>query len=572
MSDIVPKSKLIGREIRFAIHLPRIDRYREDVHIVKEILHYDDGRKLPNILTIPNYEIPFYVTKEYYRDHKDKKESEDIEKLDRYTSTVSDLPSSVAARLGYKYVGASKRRDIQDSPYIYGIDVNSTVVLNRQYKDTWPTLTSNYKVAVLDIEGDARKKISTGTGITIISLTTKEEMLTVCTSKYVKGMSAEVVNKKIESIYDKHIPDSNIKRNCKRTLLVLENDVECIKEIFKRAHKLKPDFVAVWSLNFDLKAIINTLKKNGVDLRSVFCDPSLPDKHKYFRYIEGSLQKKTASGKMTNKAFEEQWHIAECTAHFQFVDAMSSYNKIRGAEANLAGGYGMDNVLSTVLGEKFTKLKLGDTNEGKYKNVDWHIYMAENHPLFYIVYNQWDVMSVLELDAVTTDLQSVLPMLKGCSDLKNFDSEPKRIVDDMHFFYIKSGQVLGVKPTKYKDSGLLGLRHWIVTLVASRVKEKGMRVIQQCINIITTIRRETFDSDQVSGYPSNGQAANISKRTTRKEIMDIAGIPKEKFKEQNMNLLYGPVSANEYCRTMFNFPFTEDLQKKITQRIKTQHT
>ena len=59
---------------------------------------------------------------------------------------------------------------------------------------------------------------------------------------------------------------------------------------------------------------------------------------------------------------------------------------------------------------------------------------------------------------------------------------------------------------------------------------------------------------QVSGYPSNGQLANVSKDTTIRELLSVEGIEKEEFKKQNINLFFGPVNHVEYCTTMFNFP------------------
>lgn len=48
--------------------------------------------------------------------------------------------------------------------------------------------------------------------------------------------------------------------------------------------------------------------------------------------------------------------------------------------------------------------------------------------------------------------------------------------------------------------------------------------------------------------------ANVSKDTTRRELMDVEGIEKEDFKRQNINLFFGNVNAVEYCVNMFNFP------------------
>ena len=66
--------------------------------------------------------------------------------------------------------------------------------------------------------------------------------------------------------------------------------------------------------------------------------------------------------------------------------------------------------------------------------------------------------------------------------------------------------------------------------------------------------------EQLSGYPQDGIAANVSKETTSKEILEIGSIDKELFKTENMNILYGPVNAVSYCINMFNFPELDQLK------------
>lgn len=64
---------------------------------------------------------------------------------------------------------------------------------------------------------------------------------------------------------------------------------------------------------------------------------------------------------------------------------------------------------------------------------------------------------------------------------------------------------------------------------------------------------------QVSGYPSNSQAINISADTMRKEILQIYDLPPLVSKLQNINLVFGKVNAVEYCTTMFDFPKLHEL-------------
>ena len=66
-----------GYEFRFATHIP----YKvndDDYIVVKENIHYTDNTIEPHIRIIKNFKRDFYVTKQAYRNHKDKKESEEI--------------------------------------------------------------------------------------------------------------------------------------------------------------------------------------------------------------------------------------------------------------------------------------------------------------------------------------------------------------------------------------------------------------------------------------------------------------------------------------------------------------
>lgn len=96
-----------------------------------------------------------------------------------------------------------------------------------------------------------------------------------------------------------------------------------------------------------------------------------------------------------------------------------------------------------------------------------------------------------------------------------------------------------------------------------------MKVIGESKELNTLIRLAVGDADQVSGYPSNGQLANVSKDTTIRELLEIEGIEKEEFKKQNINLFFGPVNHVEYCTEMYNFPTVYDIDEYMETIIKT---
>ncbi len=75
----------------------------------------------------------------------------------------------------------------------------------------------------------------------------------------------------------------------------------------------------------------------------------------------------------------------------------------------------------------------------------------------------------------------------------------------------------------------------------------------------TLIRAFAYDSDAVSAYPSATAAANVSRATTIREIIDIIGVDESVYRLQNINLLQGHVNALEYSNRMFNLPTPQEM-------------
>ena len=75
----------------------------------------------------------------------------------------------------------------------------------------------------------------------------------------------------------------------------------------------------------------------------------------------------------------------------------------------------------------------------------------------------------------------------------------------------------------------------------------------------TGIRAFAYDSDAVSSYPTCTSISNVSKSTTRKEVIDIEGIDEIDFRTQNLNLVLGPINSLEYSTKMFKMPKPYDI-------------
>jgi len=454
---------IIGKECKFVIYLPPIRNYRPDTHIIKEKIHFKDGTIKKNLKIVRNFKRPFWVTKEYYRNHKEKKESEFINKLNRHTATTEDLAKQVAARLGNQYVGVKDLRVVRDSPYVYGLDIDGKTFIKQAYQAKYPKTTSPNDIAVLDIETDTIKD-----EIIVISVTMKDKIYTVINKKLItnkygdKSLAKlnEIYKDKLKYLYNKYIPDSDVK-NIDVEYEIVKNDLDCVLKAIAKLHEWEPDIATVWNITYDINKILDTLEKYKVNPANVFSDPNVPKEYKYFKFKLGATSSMTESGKFKPISIEEQWHTIICPSKFYWIDAMSAHRYIRVGGKTIPGGYSLDNILKQELGNKLGKLKFKDEKSEHLGGLEWHLYMVAERPLEYIIYNQWDTMSMIELDNKTKDLQIVLDMLLGVSNYEIFNSGPKKIVNEMHFFYQERGRILGTKPSKVSDDKGLGLDSWI---------------------------------------------------------------------------------------------------------------
>ncbi len=62
--------KETARECRFVIHIPSRSSDTHDVHLIKEVIHYDDNTTEPNIRFVKDFKRPYWVTKPAFRTKK----------------------------------------------------------------------------------------------------------------------------------------------------------------------------------------------------------------------------------------------------------------------------------------------------------------------------------------------------------------------------------------------------------------------------------------------------------------------------------------------------------------------
>lgn len=561
-------------ECKFIIHKPAVKEDGvvkiPDLHFVKEKVNYEDGTSEIRLRIIKDFKRPYWITQPNKRQHTQHKECEKIENLLQFEATESDLKDDIIKRL-YNVGNPSYReyKKLKASPYVYGTDVNSRVFLKKKYQEAFPDAFSAYTLCTFDIETDIDTE-----EVLLISIAMEDRVFTTINKKLISRIDNPIP--KLNKLFKENIPGN---KEYKVEYLILENELELFTKVMERVHQWKPDWLAVWNLDFDFGCMLKLCEKYNVDIADIISDPNLPKEYKFCTYKRANDASVSASGVRKNTDIQNKWNIVYTPAQYHWIDAMAAYAAKRTNSKKVPNGYGLDSILEFTLGKEYKKLKFNHLSDINYIGPDYHRYMVKNHPLEYIIYNQWDVLSMLELDSVTTDLQISLPVLSDVNPIDIFNSTPKKLVNTLHFEYLEHGYIIGNKmPPELmvndgigdvEDFEILDLKDWIITLPNKYLTEKyGRNVIVENPNLKTNIRLFVYDCDQASGYPSNTMEANVSKFTTKAEIVSIGNIPEEVFKKENINLMFGVVNQMQYCQTMMNFPSLEKLDAVFVKTMK----
>ena len=363
------------RECKFVVHIPKyLDR--PDMHYVKEKLTMPDGTIVKNLRKIKEFKRPFYVLKEHFRNYKQKKESEHIDRLNRYTATESDLIEEAGKKLGPMYIGKNNLRYVKDSPYLYGCDITAATLIKKAYMDKF-NLFTNYDVCVLDIE----KEIDGDQRLTVMSISDAKRTFTAILKDWLPETKDN--RDKLQNAYKRYIPNVEYMQDIEDVTEFYDTEVDMIVAIFKKLHEWQPDIVEVWNITYDIDNILKILDKAGINPADIFNDPSIPKRDRYFRFKKGKTSKVTEKGVHKGLAFQEQWHTVINIASFYFVDGASVYHYIRQGGKKVPGGYSLDNILKVHLGDNFKKLTIEDGIAEKLDKIAWHIYMSKNRKIEY---------------------------------------------------------------------------------------------------------------------------------------------------------------------------------------------
>jgi hypothetical protein len=609
------KEDIIGREAKHITYVP--DQYgkRHDAHFVKEIIHYKDGSKESVLRRWDDYQRDYYVTHKGRRNHTEKKDYEVLENLTKYKSTQIDLGRAIAKTLEeYSHGPNPHIKKLARNPYLYGADVSSSCCLKNMYQTRFPGLISRNTVGGGDIETNVYESDKDGQ-IICMSVTHKENVYLAYLKDWVHDI-ADPVKETLDGIDS--LPELRAlkhARNLNIEVEVLNTPADIVIQCLRRLHTWKPDFFTFWNMEFDMTRILKALDDYGIDPKDVFSDASVPKNFRYFHFKKDQAMMTTASGVSKSRGPQDQWHWVTAPASFQCIDAMSTYRVTRlakGKEPSYALNYILNKELSTdmekvlktpedlakfmdkctkrldsipgsfphwfINGEKahcLDEAKVGDTvrlkvDFGKLdfeatahlNGLEWHIEMQTKHKIKYGLYNIIDSMRLEQLDEKIDDLGRSITLFSKSSDYKNFASNPKRLIDDMHFWYLKRGAVIGTSSDQMVhelDQYVVSHKDWIVTLASYMAGQHGIKCVKDLPDYSTLIYCHVADLDIVSTYPNVSQILNISRETTVIEFSYMQGIPEKWRREVGVNLTAPKVNSVEILQKIMGAPTMDDL-------------
>lgn len=448
----IEKDQVKGFECVFGTYIESQHDNENDAIFVKEKVHLKDGSIVSHLRMYENYKRDFYITQEKFRNHEQKKEYEEIKRLKKHTTTQRKMPVAIARQLHRNPVNPRLSMLLR-SPYVYGADITSTALLKYKYMSTFPDCRAALDVAVVDLETNVH---TPGQEILSATLTMKNRVFMAVTKDFV-GTDPRF-EEKLEKCFDKHLSKYRDERKIQLEVVTVEHEGEAVVEVMKRAHKWKPDFVAAWNINFDLPKMLTALERHNIDAAQVMSDPSVPDRYKYAKYKEANKVKTMASGKTMILHNAELWHVMVAPSTFYWIDFMALYKLLRVTEGNQPK-YSLDAILK--VNNLDGKLRFDEADE--YSGLAWHQFMQRMFKIEYLVYNIFDCISVELLEEKNNDTRA-FSILCGHSDWAKFKSTPRRLCDDLHFFYLDRGKVAATTSDNMGeelDKYVVSIKDWI---------------------------------------------------------------------------------------------------------------
>lgn len=563
----IPRSDIKGFHCQHVFYAPRFDK-AGDVLLVKEQVCLNDGSRHLNLRLRYDEPRPFYITKPMFRNHTDKLEYTDLDKVDQFECPQFALAENVARQLKYYGQNSWNLRTLGSTNYLYGTDISPTSLFRNKYRKKWPELVPpTSSLAVIDSETQVSPGRNYNTTI-IVTISFKEKCFVGVTEEWLGGLTVNC--KELFAATSKElIGDILAARGITSDSLefyIGTSPADIVEAAIRKLHVWKPDYVGVWNLDYDMVKFVAALDAEEVNKADVFSDPSIPEEYRYFKYHQGKDTHVAQDGKIMKLKYSQRWHTVDAPASFQWADMMCYYYQRRKDGGQLS--VGLDACLERHdIGVSKLKFDCGVPKD----TVDWHRVMQNKHKIIYLVYALFDCISAEMLDEKTMDISVHLSNSIAFSDIRWLTSLPRKFIDGFHYNLLENNSVMGSVSDALKkpyDAITVGVDNWIITLPSHALEPCGIPVIKEIPDLKSHIFIHLSDADVVRTYPSVGINLNIGRGTTYKEpTVKVKGMTEDQRREFGVNWTDGRANAIGLCTLGLGLPYPDELLKMYDEGL-----
>lgn len=547
-----PQSPIPGHAYIHGVYM--YDKQKNTSAIVANVKNLETGDSQLHICKDPKY--PFWVTKPGLRTHKEKKESAPLSELDKYIYPYHEFPYAITRALGGYPRGYIGLKDVCDSPYVYGADISPTVMLKHQYRKACQNkLPMTYNVGALDIESS----VLGNNEVIACSYADGKTHVVYCSvyAPFMKGATVEdlhtIYNKESSEIF-KQVVNKLAKASIEKTpytavFYIADKEEDVIRWCIAQMHRCKPDFCAVWNMDYDIPQMAARLKFRGIDPAEVFCHPDVPKEFRFFKHIKGKVRK--------GQHITDAWPWLHCSGYTQFFDAMCLYGRLRKA-LERESKYTLDFILRKTVG-------IGKLDFGQYST---HYEMQTHAFPRYCVYCDFDSIGTELHGEATTDVFNMMNLIAG-SDLCDFDKQTVQLKNKFYEYCLNKGHV----PASVGNSLLKDYDRMITNVGGGVLDPKYSRNVG--VPILEEEERETnmlvyvSDIDVGSSYPMNQASRNISRETKLASVLALKDRPFSDINKIFEMVIDVDENSVKLMSTFFGLPDFHTVHAKLDAYMQT---
>lgn len=204
-------------------------------------------------------------------------------------------------------------------------------------------------------------------------------------------------------------------------IVFFDEEIDLIRSTFKAINMIKPDFMLVWNLGFDIQYLINRLNRLGYDPTPIIC-------HKDFHHIAQCRYYQDRNPKHNKWEDKDSWFT--CTSYTVYLDQMINYAKVNKGGSQIPN-YKLDYIAERDLG--INKLDSGDFATFPYR--DFRLFAK---------YNIVDTLLLLGIERKSEHVNTII--LRGYDSGTRLSKVFKQsifLTNYAHISYPEMGYILG---------------------------------------------------------------------------------------------------------------------------------